>query len=67
MAEAKEKGEPELPSARLLRISNDGQLFMTFSKEMVFPEDFKERLNYRNVTDIPESTKVAASEGERSL
>lgn len=53
--DAKARGEPEPPSARLIPISNDGQLFMTFSKEMNFPDDFKDRLNYRNETILTES------------
>ena len=71
VAEAKAKGEREPPSARLIRISNDGQLFITFSKEMVFPEGFKDRLNHRNEIDVTESieTAAAAPEGDddRSL
>ena len=61
MAEKKAKGEREPPSARLIRISNDGQLFLTFSKEMVFPEGFKDRLNHRNETDVMKSIETAAS------
>ena len=61
MAETKAKGEREPPSARLIRISNDGQLFLTFSKEMVFPEGFKDRLNHRNETDVTESIETPAA------
>ena len=61
VAETKAKGEREPPSARLIRISNDGQLFLTFSKEMVFPEGFKDRLNHRNEIDVTESIETTAA------
>ena len=37
------------PEVRVLRISNDSELFLTFTHEMVFPNDFTDTLNKRSV------------------
>ena len=41
-------------------------MFMTFSKEMVFPSDFKEQLNRRNETIVSESSQTSAAGGKKS-
>ena len=35
------------PEMRVLSISNDGKLFLSFTNYMVFPTDFADILNYR--------------------
>ena len=37
------------PEVRILRISNNGEVFFTFTNEMMFPGNFTEILNDRSV------------------
>ena len=41
-----DKTEPP-PEMRVLRISNDGKVFLSFTNEMVFPGNFTDILNVR--------------------
>ena len=38
-----------LPDVRVYKISNAGELYLRFTKEMVFPDNFKDILNDHSV------------------
>ena len=54
--EDKTKPSPEM---RVLRISNDGKVFLSFNNYMVFPNNFTDILNVRIVKKDLNDTKSA--------
>ena len=49
VVEAMEKQLQKPPEVRILRISNYGEVFFTFTNEMIFPSNFTAILNKRSV------------------
>ena len=56
-----------LPEVRVERISNQSELFLSFTKEMVFPGNFTNILNDRTVPRKSKDTKPINDKDKRSL
>ena len=50
------------PEVRVLRISNNREVFLTFTNEMVFPSNFTDILNHRNVVENAKGTRLLDDE-----
>ena len=51
IAEAMKNGEEKPLEVRILQVTNDAKVYLTFSKEMNFPANFTEMLNARQPVD----------------
>ena len=47
---------------RILRISNDAEVFLTFTNDMVFPTNFADTLNGRDTKKVSNDTMSANNE-----